>query len=61
LRCALNVADLLNKNPSTVTRWLNVGLQRERDEVEFWHCLDTLDHAISGRESDNASMRYVAP
>jgi len=56
-----DVAGLLKKDPSTVTRWLNAGLQRERDDVDFCLCLDTLDHAISGRESDNASMRYVAP
>jgi len=55
-----DLADLLEKNRSTVTRWLNIGLQRERDDPEFRRRLDTLDHAISTYESDNAPMRYVA-
>ena len=56
-----DLADLLEKNPSTVTRWLNAGLQEERDDGDFSLRLDTLDHAISDRETDNAPMRHVAP
>ena len=56
-----DVADLLEKNRSTVTRWLNAGLQRERDDGDFGLRLDTLDQAISNRKTDNAPMRYVAP
>ena len=53
-------ADLLEKNRSTVTRWLNGGLQRDRDDPELRHRLDALDYAIS-TPADNAPMRYVAP
>ena len=37
------------------------GSVRERDDGDFSLRLDTLDHAISDRETDNAPMRYVAP
>jgi REP element-mobilizing transposase RayT len=56
-----DLADLLEKNRSTVTRWLNAGLKREREDDGFIRRLDTLDHAISSHETDNAPMRYVAP
>jgi hypothetical protein len=56
-----DLADLLEKNRSTVTRWLNAGLQREREDDGFIRRLDTPDHAISSHEADNAPMRYVAP
>jgi hypothetical protein len=55
-----DLADLLEKNRSTVTRWLNAGLKREREDDGFIRRLDTLDHAISSHEADNAPMRYVA-
>jgi hypothetical protein len=58
---ARDVAELLAKNPSTVTRWLNAGLQLERDKGRFRCRLDSLDRAISDRLTGNASMRYVAP
>ena len=56
-----DVADLLGKNPSTVTRWLNAGLQLERGNGRFRCRLDSLDRAISDCHTGNASMRYVAP
>ena len=43
------------------TRSLKAGLQRERINRDFCLLLDSLEHAISDRETDNASMRYVAP
>jgi REP element-mobilizing transposase RayT len=49
-----DLADLLEKNRSTVTRWLNAGLKREREDDGFIRRLDTLDHAISSHEADNA-------
>jgi hypothetical protein len=55
-----DLADLLEKNRSTVTRWLNAGLKREREDGGFIRRLDTLDHAISSHEPDDAPMRYVA-
>ncbi len=48
------------KDRSTITRWLNAGLQREHDDHDFCLRLDTLDHSISDRETDNAAMRSVA-
>lgn len=54
-------ADLFGKNPSTVNRSLNAGLQLERDDDEFRCRLDSLDQAISDRVTGNTSMRYEAP
>ena len=45
----------------TAGRCSHGGLQRERDDPELRRRLDTLDHAISTHDADNASMRYVAP
>ena len=55
-----DLADLLEKNRSTVTRWLNAGLKREREDDGFIRRLDTLDQAISSHEADVAPIRHVA-
>ena len=57
---ARDFANLLNKHGATVTRWLNEGLRRERDDSTFHQRLDDLDRAISG-DRHNATMRNVAP
>lgn len=56
-----DVADLVESNRSTITRWLDAGMQRERDDGDVGLRLDTLDRAISDRDTDSAPMRYVAP
>ena len=56
-----DVATLLNKHGASVTRWLNLGLKKERNEAEFRSRLDALDRAISRPGDDNATMRNVAP
>ena len=56
-----DVATLLNKHGASVTRWLNLGLNKERNDLEFRNRLDSLDHAISSSGDDNATMRNVAP
>jgi len=54
------IADLVNKHPASVTRWLNPGLRRERDDPEFRSRIDTLARLISPEETNKATMRNVA-
>jgi len=42
-----DVAELLNKHPNSITKWLNKGLHLEREDPEFKKRLDHLDAAIS--------------
>jgi len=44
-----DIAKLLDKHPSSVTKWLNRGLRLERDESDFKNRLDRLDAAVSNR------------
>jgi len=49
-RFALRSSDLaafLKKHPSSLTRWLNEGLHREREDCEFRDRINNLDAAIS--------------
>ena len=55
------IAGLVNKHPTSVSRWLNSGLRMERDEPEFRSRIDALARLISAEETDNATMRNVAP
>ena len=57
---ARDFATVLDKHGATVTRWLNEGLRRERDDPTFQQRLDDLDRAISD-DRHNATMRNVAP
>lgn len=56
-----DIADLIDKHRSSMTRWLNIGLRRQRDDLGFRFHLDFLDRKISSAVRDNASMRSVAP
>jgi len=42
-----DLAMLLNKHPSSLTRWLNEGLHRERNDSEFRDRINQLDAEIS--------------
>ena len=55
------IAKLINKHPSSLTRWLNLGLRQERDDHSFRNRLDLLDRKISLAARDKESMRRVAP
>ena len=55
------MATLINKHPSSLTRWLNLGLRQERENLDFRSRLDFLDQQISSAARDNALMRSVAP
>lgn|GEM_PF-4135393 len=57
---ARDFATLLDQHGATITRWLNEGLRRERDEPTFRQRLDDLDRAVSDHQH-NATMRNVAP
>ena len=58
---SIEIADLIDKHRSSVTRWLNIGLHRLRNDCGFRHRLDFLDREISSATRNNASMRHVAP
>jgi hypothetical protein len=55
------VADLLNKHPSSLTRWLNLGTVLNRRDLAFRIRIDRINQRISAAALDNASMRSVAP
>jgi putative transposase len=56
-----DVAKLVGKDRTSLTRWMTLGLRLERTDPAFRDRLDTLDKAISEAERHNASMRNVAP
>ena len=56
-----DIANLIDKHRSSMTRWLKIGLRRLRDDRGFRLHLDLLDRKISSAARDNASMRSVAP
>jgi REP element-mobilizing transposase RayT len=58
---SIDIADLIGKHRSSITRWLNIGLHRQRNDRGFSLRLDFLDRKISSAARDNASMRHVAP
>jgi hypothetical protein len=55
------VAILINKDRTSVTRWLNLGLHTEQNDAAFRNRLDFLDSSISAAADDNASLYIVAP
>lgn len=57
------IADLIYKHPSSMTRWLNHGVTREREDADFRKRMNRLDRQISSaaRDNDNEAMRRVAP
>ena len=55
------IAALINKHPSSLTRWLNLGLRQERKDLGYRYRLDFLDRKISLAARHNALMRSVAP
>lgn len=58
---SIDIADLIGKHRSSITRWLNIGLHRQRNDRGFRLRLDFLDRKISSAARNNASMRRVAP
>jgi len=55
------IATLINKHPSSLTRWLNVGTHLNGHDRAFRNRIDRLDNRISAAAPDNAPMRSVAP
>ncbi len=55
------IATLINKHPSSLTRWLNAGILLDRHDRAFRNRIDRIDNQISAAALDNASMRSVAP
>ena len=55
------VAVLIAKHPSSLARWLRLGLRQEQDDSTFRTRIDSLDRKISAAARHNASMRRVAP
>lgn len=58
---SIDIADLIGKHRSSITRWLNIGLLQLRNDRSFRLRLDFLERKISSAARDNASMRRVAP
>jgi len=58
---SVDIASLINKHPSSLTRWLNLGLIQEREYPIFRARLNSLDQQVSAAAGNNASMRRVAP
>jgi REP element-mobilizing transposase RayT len=56
-----DIADLIQKHPSSMTRWLNHGLTRERTDAVFRGRIDRLDRLICSAARNNDPMRRVAP
>jgi hypothetical protein len=56
-----DIADLINKHPSSMTRWLNSGVHREREDAVFRERINHLDREISSTARNNEAMRRVAP
>ena len=50
------IADLVKKHPASVTRWLNTGLRKERDDPVFRERIAALAQFISAGDCDNATM-----
>ena len=55
------IATLINKHPSSLTRWLNAGTLLNRHDATFRNRINRIDGQISVVSLDNASMRRVAP
>jgi REP element-mobilizing transposase RayT len=56
-----DLADLIGKHRSSITRWLNIGLHQQRNDRAFRLRIEFLERKISSTARDNASMRHVAP
>jgi REP element-mobilizing transposase RayT len=56
-----DIADLIQKHPSSMTRWLNQGLRRERTDAVFRERIDHLDRLISSAARNKESLQRVAP
>jgi REP element-mobilizing transposase RayT len=48
-----DLARLLHKHPASLTRWLNLGLQREKEDPDFSERIDRLDKQVT------ASARFL--
>ena len=56
-----DIADLIDNHPSSMTRWLNQGIARERDDAVFREHIDRLDRQISAAARNNEASRRVPP
>ena len=50
---ASDIASLVNKHPSSMTRWINQGLLQEREDPEFRDRINNLDQQISAAACNN--------
>jgi hypothetical protein len=48
-----DIASLIDKDLSSMTRWLNQGIRRDRNEPEFRERIDLLDRRISEAVRNN--------
>jgi REP element-mobilizing transposase RayT len=50
------VARFLEKHPTTIARWINLGLRKQREDQSFRKLIDTLDSRISWSVRNNPTM-----
>ena len=50
------VARFLEKHPTTIARWINLGLRKQREDQSFRKLIDTLDSRISWSARNNPTM-----
>ena len=55
------IADLINKHPSSMSRWLNQRVTGQREHADSRERMNSLDRQISSTPCDNDVMRRVAP
>jgi len=48
-----DIAALLNKHPSSMSRWLNIGVSLEREDPIFLRRINHLDRQISAAARNN--------
>ena len=51
-----DIAELLRKNPASVSRRLELGARRERDDPDFRDRLNALDRLLSAPDANNVTM-----
>ena len=50
------VARFIKKHPTTVARWIYLGLRKQREDQSFRELIDTLDRRISWSARNNPTM-----
>jgi len=52
----MEVARFIKKHPTTIARWIYLGLRQQREDQSFRELFDTLDRRISLSMRNNPTM-----